>query len=212
MNIEVNLDSAALRATLAQKQAALQDKTALHEAMAAGVEAEISEHLLKLNSRSPNTGFYGKAARNTLASANDERGLVSIQQRGIALRYYGGRVLPKEQKNLAIPTSNVPLAGTEGRKGPREVGPLAFIPARRGGPSVTTGYLVEGEEKTITRGPRKGGKRIVPKEGGKLMYVLRGWTDHDADPSVLPTTAVMLTAATTAVGYLLESYGNGGPA
>ena len=96
------------------------------------------------------------------------------------------------------------VIGGERRQKPSEAGILAFIP-KRGGPNVTTGYLVEGEEKTITRGKGKGGKRIVPKPGGKMMFVLRGWTDHKADESVLPTIVDMQTAAEQAAEAVIET-------
>jgi hypothetical protein len=190
---------------LAGYQAALKDKTGLHKSMAQGVEAAVSDHLLGLNSRSPNTSFYGRAARSTQVTADDGQGLVSITHRGLALRYYGGRVLPVNVKNLAIPSDDVPLAGNEGRLRPKEMGVLAFIPKRGMDVSATTGYLVEGEEKTITRGKNKGGKRIVPKAGGKLLYTLRAWTDHNADESVIPSTAVLLASAKDAGEYYIES-------
>lgn len=185
---------------------ALADLTGIHTSMAAAVEKEVADHLRGLNSRSPNTSFYGRASRSTEVTADGSEAVVSITQRGIALRYYGGRVLPKNVKNLAIPTEHVPLAGTEGRKAPREVGLLAYLPKRNLDVSATTGYLVEGEEKLITRGPRKGKTRIVPKKGGKMMYVLRAWTDHNADASVLPALVNLQQAAAAAGRDYIESF------
>lgn len=211
--ITVDFQADAMLSGIASYQAAFRDKAQLHREMAQGVEAAVSDHLLGLNSRSPNTSFYGRAARSTQVTADDGQGLVSITHRGLALRYYGGRVLPVNVKNLAIPSEDVPLAGNEGRKGPREMGVLAYIPARGLDVSATTGYLVEGEEVTIKRGKNKGGKRIAPKAGGKLLYTLRAWTDHNADESVLPATAVLLDSArNAAVDYIEEISNEGGEA
>lgn len=211
--ITVDFQADGVLSTLAGYQAAFRNKAQLHREMAQGVEAKVSDHLLALNSRSPNTSFYGRAARSTEVTADDRQGLVSITHRGLALRYYGGRVLPVNVKNLAIPSDEVPLAGNEGRKGPREMGVLAYIPKRGLDVSATTGYLVEGEEVTIKRGKRKGQTRIAPKPGGELLYTLRAWTDHDADESVLPSLVAMQQAAKDAgLDYIDSLTENGGAA
>lgn len=211
--ITLDFQEHGLISMLAGYETALRNKAQLHREMAQGVEAKVSDHLLALNSRSPNTSFYGRAARSTQVTADDGQGVVSITHRGLALRYYGGRVLPQNVKNLAIPSDEVPLAGNEGRKGPREMGLLAYIPKRGLGVSATTGYLVEGEEVVIQRGKRKGQTRTAPKKGGKLLYTLAAWTDHNADESVLPATAVLLESATDAAYDYIESIsGEGGEA
>jgi hypothetical protein len=190
---------------LASYQACMKDKTPLHLAMAQGVETSVRDHLRGLNSRSPDSGFYGKAAYNTQVTAEENQGLVRVDHVGLALRFYGGRVLPKSVKNLAIPTDDVPRIGSEGRKPPRDMGVLAYLPKRGMDVSATTGYLVEGEEVPITRGKNKGGKRIVPKKGGKLLYTLRAWTDHNADESVLPSLIKLQQAAKDAGEFYIES-------
>lgn len=211
--ITVDLQADGVISMLAGYEAALLNKAQLHREMAQGVKAKVSDHLLALNSRSPNTSFYGRAARSTQVTADDAQGVVSITHRGLALRYYGGRVLPVNVKNLALPSDDVPYAGTEGRRPPREMGVLAYIPKRGLAVSATTGYLVEGEEVTIERGPNKGKTRIAPKKGGKLLYTLRAFTDHDPDPSVLPTEAELLSAARDAAeSYIETSDGAGGVA
>lgn len=207
--LTVDFDADALLVSLAGYQACLRDRTALFQNMAQGVEVKVADHLLELNSRSPNTSFYGRAARSTEVQADGSGATVTVTHRGLALRYYGGRVLPVNVKNLAIPTDDVPYAGTEGRMRPREMGVLAFIPRRNMDVSATTGYLVEGEEVTITRGPRKGKTRVAPKKGGKLLYVLRAFTDHESDESVLPTLRAMEQAAADAAEDYLETVSGG---
>jgi len=193
LSVEVNIRDQASPA-LRELLGVLENRQALHENMGEAVKAGVVKHLRGLNSRSPNTSFYGRAARSAETEplrADGAGATWSITHRGMALRFHGGRVLPVNVKNLALPTKNVLLSSgeNEGRKGPREMGLLAFIPNRKSqGVSVTTGYLVEGEQQgTVTRGRRKGQPRIVPKPGGKLLYVLRGWTDHAPDASVLPS-------------------------
>ena len=68
------------------------------------------------------------------------------------------------------------------------------------------GVLIEGEEKEITRGKRKGGKRIVPRPGGKVLYVLVSWLDFQPDESVLPTLIAMQASARESALAYLESF------
>ena len=170
-------------------------RTELHQAMAAGVETLASDHLRGLNTRSPNTSFYGRSALSAETRADDLGAILSFTHRGIALRFHGGRVLPKNVKNLALPTKDVPLAGSEGRKAPREMGILAFLHAKKTASPGTTGYLVEGMEVTSKR---TGKVHKVPLPGGKLLYVLRSGTDHPGDPTVLPTLAALIASTTEA--------------
>ena len=127
--------------------------------------------------------------------ADDLRATLSFTHPGIALRFYGGHVVPKNVRNLALPTKDVPLAGIEGRKPPSEMGILAFLPAKKSAKAGTTGYLVEGME---ISSKKTGKTRKVPLPGGKLLYVLRSYTDHPGDSTVLPTLAALLSAATGA--------------
>lgn len=199
MRVYVNITDLGARAGISRLRSRLENAVGIHEAIAEGVGEQTREHVRGLRTRSPNTNFYGRAAESLETNANDAEAIISIPQRGFRLRYYGGRVRPVREgiKNLAIPTENVPVTNFV-RLSPRDVGPLAFIP-RLNGPSITTGYLVEGVEKTITRGANKGRKRIVPKVGGKLMYVLRGFTDHEPDEAIIPTEEKLVEGARTAV-------------
>lgn len=220
ITLKVKITDHGVREKLAGFQQALADKEVLHTAMAAGVETSVRAHLRSINSRSPNSDYYSKAARSVEVEADASHALVRVPRTGMALHYYGGQVLPgksissftgKPTVALAIPTDNVPRQGEENeRASPREMGILAFIlafiPARNRPGSV--GYLVEGEEKQITRGPRKGGRRIVPKKGGQLLFVLRSWTDHDPDESVLPSLIALQTAARDGADKHINSYTN----
>ena len=199
-----------------QLAAAMQNKAGIHEAMAGGVEVTVGDHLQGLNSRSPNTNFYASAARGIEVESDALRGLVRIPKLGFALRYYGGHVEPGKSissftgeltKALAIPTDDVPVVGpADGRyrQRPADAGLLAFLPSKKSVNSV--GVLIQGEEKEITRGKRKGGKRIVPRAGGKVLYVLVSWLDHAPDESVLPTLIAMQDSAREGALAYLESF------
>lgn len=181
MQIRVTLSDDGLRARLATISHSLEDAEGLNSSMARGVETLVRDHLAELGkSRSPNTNYYGKASRSVESETTPEMGLVRVPHRGVALRYYGGRVTPVERKNLALPTEHVPIRGEE-RLRPGEMQNLVFIP-NTNAVTMTSGYLVEGVEKA----GKDGRVRLVPKPGGRLMYVLRKQTDHKPDPTVLP--------------------------
>ena len=69
---------------------------------------------------------------------------------------------------------------------PSQAGILAFIPSSKGG-----AVLIEGVEKT----GRGGKKRIVPKPGGHILYILKKSTLHKPDATVLPGISEMTAAA-----------------
>lgn len=201
LTVTVNLNAAGAMHGIAAVMQCMEHPTEINRNMAGAVETMVRDHLLGLNSRSPHTSFYARAARSTEVSADDSGAMVRVTHRGIALRYYGGHVVPITPgvKNLALPTEHVPVLGGEERARPMEMGILAYIPKRDGGP--TTGYFVEGEGIT---GKRSHKERIVPKKGGHLLFVLRSWTDHDEDQSVLPAILEMQQAATAAAAAVIE--------
>ena len=213
LSLSVKFDDAGAARMLVSLRGDLETRAELHRAMAVAVEESVRAHLIARSAaKSPRTGFYGKASRSVESHATADAGTVTIPHRGMALRYYGGRVVPVEMKNLALPTANVPIRGDE-RMRPGEMKNLAYIPCRRHGVNATTGYLVEGVEKTMTKGKHKGKVRLVPKPDGKLMYILRGFTDHAADPTELPPHPAMLAAAASAGGdYLAAAAREGGAA
>jgi hypothetical protein len=219
MRITLDLRTAAAQAVLSRLAASLQDRTDLHEAIAEGTGELTRRHLLDRNTASPNTNYYAKASRSVETSFDAVAATVRIPHTGIALRYYGGRVTAgksissatgRPTRNLAVPTPDVPVRGGE-RLRPNQIPDLAYIPTRKGGVSITTGYLVEGYRKTLTKGPRAGQTAIVPKPGGRLMFVLRGFTDHAPDPTVIPTPDELITAARQAATDYLTAIDRADP-
>lgn len=188
LEVQVKITDGGLREALESLAGDLQGTTELHYAMAGAVEKKVRGHLLERNSSSPNTGYYAKAARSVQSTADDQAGTVRVPHAGAALRLHGGRVNMKD-KYLALPTDKVPIRGDE-RMRPGEMTDLAFIPKRGLDVSGTVGYLVEGKKNS------KG--RLVPKtkeEGGSMMFVLRAFTDHQADPTVIPDDAALTASA-----------------
>lgn len=166
--------------------------------MGRAMAATLKTHYQDRN-RTPNklggkrTNFWSQVAA-TVNQPVLSKDAVSVQISDARLpqKVFGGRIVPTKANNLAIPVH----AAAHG-KSPRAFDKLAFIP-KRGGPDITTGFLVDGESRTITRGKNKGKSTIRPLEGGRLLYVLRGWVDQDPDPAALPTEAELLGAAADA--------------
>ena len=191
----------------------LESRTELNQAMAEGVDLKVRTHLLDLNSRSPHTNFYARAAASTQVKADDAASTVTITHMGLALRYYGGHVVPVKPgiTNLALPTANVPVLGGEERARPDEMGILAFIPNRGTMDEGTTGVFVAGKMITNVQGKNKGRQRVVPvSPDSGILFVLRKWTDHNADESVLPSIMDMQAAASDAASNYIAANAEGG--
>lgn len=187
INIDVKIEDHGLAAELRGMAADLEARTELNTAIASAVEDTVRGYLLEKNSASPNTGFYAKAARSVESAADGEGGAVRIPHRGMALRYYGGRVDMKDRL-LALSTENVPVRGDE-RMRPREMGDLQYRRAKKDAAPNVRGYLLQGD---------------------KLMYVLCEWTDHKEDPSVIPDVAALTASAEMAAGDYLTASRKGG--
>jgi len=162
----------------------------------------LRSHFRSLNASRPNkiggkrTNFWSRVAESVQNPQTQAGGItVAISHPHIAQRLFGGTISPRKKKSLAIPTSPKSY-GTYARIYP---GKLAFIPGTGG---TTRGYLVEGQEQTITRGKRKGGKRTIPKPGGALLYVLKSSVTQRPDPSVLPKSATISAALTRAASLV----------
>lgn len=205
-----------IKTSLEAKQAVLRDREGLHRAMAAGVSEGVTNHLAGLNSRSPNTNWYARAAESVEYDAAAEGAEIRVTKTGAALRLYGGTTTAgksissftgKATRNQALPTKNVPVVG-ERRLSPREVGVLAFIPSRSG--SIhTTGVLVEGVMQLIRRGKNKGMMRAVPKKDGRLMFVLSRLVTQQPDPTVIPSREQIAAAAVEGGSNFIASFEGG---
>ena len=214
LRLQVNLQDAGARAGIAAIIRACENRAELNRAMGERVEDATRTHLQELSARrSPHTGFYGKAAQSVELSSDADAAEIRIPHPGMALRFYGGTVTGgssissftgRPTKSQALPTENVPVRNGR-RLAPREAGILAFIPTRRGN-IHTSGVLVEGVMKDVTRGPRKGQKRAVPKPGGKVMFILRRLTRHKADPTVIPSVATLLRLASEGAADYIASF------
>lgn len=205
-------------AALAALREGLGDGEALHASMALGVENAIRAHLDEAGYTTrrnrlgaTSTGWWKGVSRSIASVATETEATVSLTQRGIALQYYGGTVVPTEAKALSVPVHKS-AHGVYAREYP---GLLAYIPAgaqfgpfRKGGGQDTIGYLVRGETYTRTRGKNKGkeGVRALGKDrGGEIIYVLRASTYHEGDKNILPTEDKLAAAAAASGAAYLDS-------
>ncbi|MEM9235198.1 MAG: hypothetical protein AAGB14_00365 [Verrucomicrobiota bacterium] len=205
MKITIDIEDAAARAAIQALDEALSDTSALHAAMAKGVEGEVRDNLrenyIPRNSRG---NFWERVERSIEVSSDEKEASILLTELGIRLRYDGGEVYPGKNpaasgpnkgsptKALAVPSRNVPVR--RGRQlTPAKAGLLAFLRAATRGDTV--GYLVEGEARKVTRGPNKGKTRVRPKKGGNLMFTLRKITRHKGDKGILPAEARLIEVA-----------------
>lgn len=210
ISLTVNIENA-VSGALEKYREVLEDKAMLHDAIRSAAEDMVKAHLLALNSRSPNTDYYAEAARGVNSMATADAATIIIQKQGIGLRRWGGTVTPgrntssktgQATKAISLPTKHVPITN-KNRARPKDM-LLAYIPNRKGGD--TSGYLVEGEQRTAKKGKRKGQYITVPKPSGRMMYVLRKRTTHAADQAVLPSDDELQAVAVQAIRDLLSTY------
>lgn len=141
----------------------------------------IRTHLFGKNQTSPNalggrrTNYYAQAARATQFQIVGDSAVVSINQVGIAQRFFGGKIVPRTSKYLTIPVH--PAAhGKRAREFDLE---LVFGP---GGQPValatkaTSGSTVDGRGRI-----RKSAVRT-----GEIMFRLVKSVTQQPDPTVLP--------------------------
>ena len=134
--------------------------------------------------------FYPSASEKVRVIAGSKHMIVGVYQRGIALRYFGGTVTPKDgHKTLAIPTIHNPDPGKYPRTYPS--GSLHLIP-RKGKPPLL--FEPDSNENKLTqKGKLRKGATLGPN--GRVLFTLVPKTEHSPDPTVLPTKQAMLAEA-----------------
>lgn len=154
----------------------------LADAWRFGIEVLIKKHLIARDeSRPPNglmpkSGFYTNAAGAVRSSSSGNKAVVEIDQKGVALHFYGGIVLPTNgHKALSIPKH----PAVHNKK------PSEFDPSRQ----ILSLVWPKGNSAGTLR----------HKESGAVYYLLIPKATIPADPSVLPSEAEMLDAADKAM-------------
>lgn len=140
----------------------------------------IREHLFGMNQSRPNqlggprTQFYAQAARSTQFTDVDGGVVISINQVGIAQRYYGGVIRPKNAKYLTIPAS--PLA--HGKRAREFAGLVVLYSIFTKQPYALAIGAVAYQD----------GKRVknLSKRAGEIVFWLKKSVNQEPDPTVLP--------------------------
>ena len=218
--VQVDIQSAALAAYLRSLSRGLADPVAINKHMAQGVGIAVKENLVAhYTGRTTHGNFWQRVVNSMEVKGDAAGGKVSLVELGIGLRYNGGEVTPGKNpaaagpnkgqltRAIAVPSRSVPIVSGR-QKTPASMGLLAFVRAKtRGGD--TTGYLVEGIEKTrksATKRGAAGSKYVVPKPGGALLYTLRRITRHIADPAIIPNDFTLSDAAVSAALNYIASF------
>lgn len=187
----------------------------LYEELAGDLRDEIISHIraVKVPGQHDGIEYWQQVASNIEADATKKDALLTFTKVGVRLHWYGGWVYPgkslalsgpnkgKPTKALALPFQGAPIAGGAYQR-PVFAGLLAFIRAAKGGETI--GYLVEGHEKTITRGKNKGEKRIVPNDNAQFLYTLRTSHYTRPDKTFLPTDARISDILTDSTARFLD--------
>ena len=141
--------------------------------------------------------FWARMKVGTQPGADDESGWVGMPA-PVALRYFGGTVVPGPgKKRLAIP-ANAEAYG----KSPRDFSDLRL--AFFGGGKLA---LVERQQQSVRYGGKRkdGSRAVIPgvEKGGDIYYWLVESATIAPDPAVLPTPEVLMSAGVDGLrGYL----------
>jgi hypothetical protein len=161
-------------------------------------------HLFARNADKPNalggkrTNYYAQAARSTsYAFDGDDAVVVSINQIGIRLRYYGGTVKPRTAKFLTIP-----VAPEAHGKRAREFGNLELVFGEGGRPIA---LATKGDRRVQITANAKGKlvKKVVGRRGVILYRLVKSAT-FAADSTVLPLPDVLMGGVISAINAHLD--------
>lgn len=164
---------------------------AIRKVMGRAIANRVRKHFTRLDGERPNklggarTHFYAQARRSVQQPqlVGGDGIQVSINHVGIAQRYFGGEITPKNAKWLTLPVH--PEA--YGHRA-REFGDLEFVP------------IDEGRRAMLVR-PNE----ASPNGIGEVFYLLVKRVTQRPDPSVMPTNAELRDDALTAGDNYLQT-------
>lgn len=177
---------------------------ALQHEVGGEVTRLLLDHLTALDAERPNTlggrrtHFYARAGKATSYAIHDNGVTISVNQTGIAQRYFGGTIEPGPGKTyLTIPAR----AEAHGRRA-GEFSNLEVIYNRKG-PFA----LAERQATAIKFHKRKGGTTVAAsgERGSGIFYWLVKSVSQDPDPSVLPSESAILNSALFAARHYAKT-------
>ena len=148
----------------------------------------------------PTTNFWQRAAQTVTSEATDNGVAINVNQVGVAQRYYGGDIYPRDHLFLTIPARSAAYGRTAG-----DFSNLTVTYGRNGAFA-----LVESLPGKISAG-KKGAQAAEADDagGGALFWLVRS-VRQDPDPTVLPNESEIAQAAKAAIASLLKSNGRTG--
>lgn len=171
----------------------------IRKVMGAGIADALRDHFASLDNARANqmggkrTHFYGQV-RNAVQQPELVGGdgiKVAINHVGIAQRYFGGTIKPREKQWLAIPARAEAYGNRPGR-----FNDLHFVFFRRG-----LAALVQNEQTSLGGRVRGSvtptGRRKGQTTGGGVFYWLKKEVTQKKDSSVLPSEETLTQAALT---------------
>lgn len=161
------------------------------------------EHLFGLNDQRPNalggarTNFYAGAARATQFRVEGDHVIVSINQVGIALRYFGGTVKPVVKKYLTIPA--IPEA--HGKRASEFTGLHFSVEKNPKFGGALMPCLVEGARSLLRTRRVKGSPKVffAGEQQRRVVFWLVRSATFKPDPTVLPYPELVESRAAEAV-------------
>lgn len=176
---------------------------AVHSA-ATSVAQLLAAHFRALGGRT----FWQQAAESIRIRQQGMRAQVSVTQPGVALRRYGGIVLPGRNTSPITGKPTRLLALPADRKttfSPAASGLLQFIPIA--GKPRLKGLLLPGEKAIAARNTprhRKGETITRAAKGASPLFHLVTQTTHQPNPAILPTPEQIHTTATAAANNAIR--------
>ena len=204
ISLSINIEGDARLTLLAEK-----DLQRLTRRAGTKVQQAVKENFESL----PGERFYKDAADATRLQMHGEAALLTVEHRGVRLRWKGSGDLPGgvvkagrgTSSHTGKPTRLLAIPAAKRMEAPGRYKPLAFV--RVSGMPHLKGLLKEGEEKTARRkykGKPAGRAIIVPKQNGQVMFRLVDETEHAPNPRVVPTEEVLSETACNEVSRMLR--------
>lgn len=171
----------------------LGDRTEAHRAMGEVAASVIQKHFGVLSAeRDRHSRFYETAAKGTLLGNVDAVGAdIEIHKLGIAQRYFGGPIDPKNRTYLTIPAAEESYGKTV-----ETVSQTHPMGVRFGTGGIPRALV----ELTQTVSEKTGKPYKTPRPGGKVLFWLVKHVDQDADPTVLPEPSEIQEATLDVLG------------